>query len=126
MNHSLTIGVGMTTIGSMAVRVLLTSHQGIDIELQDIVPHILSVVHLHLEVLVVAMLDNTFFIRIRDIGRISGVLGASADVQVVVMLETGLLGDSSQPVGVVAEIFLCRLPIDYIMGIHEVHLLAPL
>ena len=42
------------------------------------------------------------------------------------MLEACLAGDSSEPVGVVAKVFLGRLAVDDIVGVHEVEFLAPL
>ena len=125
MDECLTIGVGMTTIGSMTIGIFLASYQSIDVDLQDIVPHILRVIQLHLEILVITLLDDTFFLSIRDVGRISGVLSTTTDIQIVIMFETSLAGDGSQPITIIAHIVLCRLAVDDIMGIHEIEFLAP-
>ena len=42
------------------------------------------------------------------------------------MFETSLAGNSSQPVGIVAQILLCRFAVDHVVGVHEVEFLAPL
>ena len=120
-DDGLTIGV----VG-VGIRVFLTGHEGIDIKLQNVVPHKLGVVELHLEVLVVGIADDTLLLGVAHVGRVGGVLRAATDVQVVVVLEAGLARDGVEPVCVVAEIVLGGLAVDDVMGVHEVGFLGPL
>ena len=126
MDECLAIGVGMRVAVQIVVGIFLTGHQGIEVELHDVVPNILCIVHLHLEVLVGSLADDTFFFGIRDIGRIGGILGTTADIQVVIVLEASLAGNSCEPIGIIAQILLCCFAVDDVVGVHKLEFLAPL
>ena len=117
------LAIGVISIG---VRVFLTSNKCIQVELQDVVPNKLCIVQLHFKVLVISVTDDTFFLSITDIGRISGILGTTADVQIMIVLEACLTADGLQPICIIAEIFLSGLTINDIMSIHEISCLCPL
>ena len=74
MDECLAVGVGMRVTVQVIVSVFLTSYESIEVKLHNVVPNELCVVHLHLEVLIRCLADDTLFLGVGDVGRIGRVL----------------------------------------------------
>ena len=113
------------SVGIVVQRILLPADQGVEVELQFVVPSVLGKVQLHLQVFVVALAHDSFIVAVNDVGGVSRGFRTTVHRKRMVVLEARLAADGFQPVGVVAFVGIGGASVDDVMRIHELRCVCP-